>query len=393
MKPLPQIRLKRVAHQNKDILILEFRYNDMLIQKVKDTGKARWSATKKAWYLVFSESHINLIKRIFQNEVTFIEDASLLSVPRGLKPKYTKVGRVISEENKTMIRNFVSYLRGKRYSKSTVKTYFTFVADFFQYANHIPITDLTNRDVELFLENVFVPRQYSISSQRQFISAMKLFLKFNTSTQIDELHLIRPTRSKLLPTVLSIEEVVEMLRCTKNLKHRAILALIYSAGLRISELLNLQLAHIDIDRRQIYVKNSKGRKDRTIILAESFLPVFKNYFHTYKPEFYFAEGQPRQRYSAESVRAFLRRSCRLARISKRVTPHTLRHSYATHLLENGIDLRYIQELLGHAKPETTMIYTHVSRKDLLNIQSPLDIAVKKIVAIQEQDTPRLSKNL
>ncbi len=123
------------------------------------------------------------------------------------------------------------------------------------------------------------------------------------------------------------------------------------------------------------------------------LPLIKNYFSTYRPQIYFAEGRSAHRHTDESVRAFLKKSCKSARISKRVTPHTLRHSYATHLLENGIDLRYIQELLGHQKPETTMIYTHVSKKDLLNIESPLDIAVKKLMNTENNsDMSRLSQN-
>jgi len=219
---------------------------------------------------------------------------------------------------------------------------------------------------------------------------MKLFVTFYPDTKIDNLTLDRPKKSYLLPTVLSNEEIINILRCTKNLKHRAIIAMIYSAGLRISELINLQLSQIDIQRRQIIVKSSKGRKDRNIILAKSCIPLILNYLNTYKPNIFFAEGKPSEKYSPESVRAFLKRSCNAAHITKKVTPHTLRHSYATHLLENGIDLRYIQELLGHAKPETTMIYTHVSKKDLLKIESPLDVAVKKIALdTNKQNTTRL----
>ena len=118
-----------------------------------------------------------------------------------------------------------------------------------------------------------------------------------------------------------------------------------------------------------------------------------NYLNTYNPNIFFTEGKPSQKYSAESIRAFLKRSCKSANIAKKVTPHTLRHSYATHLLENGIDLRYIQELLGHAKPETTMLYTHVSKKDLLNIESPLDIAFKNLVkGDHSNNNIRLSEN-
>ena len=187
----------------------------------------------------------------------------------------------------------------------------------------------------------------------------------------------RPRRSKRLPLVLSKEEVISLIQVTRNLKHRTCIALIYSCGLRISELINLELRDIDIERRQLLICQGKGRKDRYIILAESFLPLMRNYLTTFQPERYFIEGRPGKTYSATSIRKFLKASCQRARIYKRVTPHTLRHSYATHLLESGVDLRYIQELLGHAKPENTMIYTHVAKKDLLSIGSPLDLIVNE----------------
>ena len=154
--------------------------------------------------------------------------------------------------------------------------------------------------------------------------------------------------------------------------------MLYSCGLRVSELINLKLTHINIDRRQVLIKNSKGRKDRYVGLSERFLPLLKNYLVSYNPSTYLIEGKPNQTYTAGSVRKLIAKSCQKAKIYKKVTPHTLRHSYATHLLEQGVDLRYIQELLGHARPETTMIYTHIARKDLLNIKNPLDSAIQQL---------------
>jgi len=352
-----------------------FKYNQQLISIIKRSGKFKWSISLKYWYSDFSQENFELIKQSFKDIANIYQDSSIFETP--VKPLIRKK-RIISDQNKEIIRSYISYLKGKRYSESTVKTYFTFLADFLDFVNHIPLENLTNRDVEIFIEEVFISRGYSISTHRQFISALKLFIVFYPNSRIQNLALTRPKRSKFLPTVLSKEEIIDILRYTRNLKHRAILALIYSAGLRIGELLNLQLKHIDINRRQIIIKNSKGRKDRNVILAESFIPLLLNYLNTYNPSIFFAEGKLGQKYSASSIRAFLKRSCKAANVSKTVTPHTLRHSYATHLLENGIDLRYIQELLGHSKPETTMLYTHVSKKDLLKIESPLDIALKKL---------------
>jgi len=386
----PTLVLKKVLHRKKVRLLLLFPYNEAIISTIRNLKIYSWSQTLKGWYTNFSSEQVEQIKKILKNDVKFKLDATMYKTfnMRPIKEK-----RVISEENKEILRSYVSYLKGKCYSESTVKTYFTFVADFFNYLKDIPLDTITNRDVEKFIETVFIPRKYSISSHRQFISALKLFKVFYPECKIEELNLKRPKKSQILPTVLSKEEVIDLLRYTKNLKHRAVLAMIYSAGLRISELLNLELKHIDVDRRQLTVKNSKGRKDRNIILAQSFIPLMQNYLMSYNPETYFVEGKPFQKYSAESIRAFLHRSSKIARITKRVTPHTLRHSYATHLLENGIDIRYIQELLGHAKPETTMIYTHVSKKDLLNIESPLDLAVKSLVdSNKDKNNLRLSGN-
>lgn len=204
----------------------------------------------------------------------------------------------------------------------------------------------------------------------------------------------RPKKSKILPTVLSQQEIIDLLRNTKNIKHRAVLGLLYSSGLRVGELINLELRHINIDRRQILIKNAKGRKDRYVVLSQGYLPLLTNYVQTYRPRRYFAEGSLGKQYSASSIRKFLYRSCRAARITKKVTPHTLRHSYATHLLENGIGIRHIQELLGHTKPETTMIYTHVAKKDLMDIQSPLDtILVQLSKRYKEEQNVLLSQNI
>ncbi len=387
----PTLLLKKVVHRKKIRLLLLFPYNNHIISKIKEIEGYFWSQTLKGWYTDYSLININFIKKALKYDVLFKLDDSIYNLE--LKIRHPKKQREISESNKKIIKEYAKYLKGKCYSESTVKTYSTFIADFFDYIKETPLSSLTNRDVEKFIEDVFIPRKYSISTHRQFISTIKIFKAFYPTCKIEEISLKRPKKSKILPTVLSKEEVIDLLRYTKNLKHRAVLAMLYSAGLRISELLNLKLLHIDIDRKQLTIKNSKGRKDRNIILAQSFIPLMQNYLMSYNPKTYFVEGKPHQKYSSESVRSFLHRATKIARIKKRVTPHTLRHSYATHLLENGIDLRYIQELLGHAKPETTMIYTHVSKKDLLKIESPLDLAVKELIDSNKNNSNiRLSGN-
>jgi site-specific recombinase XerD len=365
----PTIFLEQKSHKKELKLLLKFSYNDTLIGLTRKLPDAKWSSTLRSWYIKYSLENTELVKNTFKN-ITRINAEKL--------PKKEVFKRNLTEDEKILLNNFYLYLKGKRYSASTIQTYTFFVADFVNFHTKKALEELTNRDVELFIEHVFIERNYSVSSQRQFISALKIFIIFCPQTKINDLVLERPKKSRKLPSVLSQEEVLSIIQSTQNLKHRAIIALIYSCGLRISELINMKLSDFYIERKQLIVKDGKGRKDRYVSLADSFLPLLKNYYHSYKPKFYFVEGQNGGKYSAESVRQFLRKSCLNANIKKTVTPHTLRHSYATHLLENGVDIRYIQSLLGHAKPETTMIYTHVKRKDLMEIQNPLDVALQKI---------------
>ena len=365
----PTIFLEQKSHKKELKLLLKFEFNDTLINLTKKLKDARWSRSMQSWYLNFTQENIQLVTEIFK-DITPINSDKL--------PKKDLFKRNLTASEKILLNDFYLYLKGKRYSTSTLQTYTFFVADFINFYTKKALEELTNRDVELFIEKVFIERNYSVSSQRQFVSALKLFIVFYPQTKINDLVLERPKRSRQLPSVLSQEEVLSIIQSTQNLKHRAIIALLYSCGLRISELINMKLADFHIERKQLIVKNGKGRKDRYVSLADSFLPLLSNYYNSYKPKIFFVEGQNGGKYSAESVRQFLRKSCLKAKIKKNVTPHTLRHSYATHLLENGVDIRYIQSLLGHAKPETTMIYTHVKRKDLMDIQNPLDVALQKI---------------
>lgn len=369
MEKYPTIYLEQVVHRKKPQLLIKFTYNTKLINLVRSIKNTFWSRRLKSWYIEDSKENQLLITNTFKSITT-------VNVDKISKKQLFK--RNLTESEKQLLNKFFSYLKGKRYSESTIETYTFFIADFVNFHTKTPLDQLTNRNVELFIEKVFIERNYSVSSQRQFISALKIFIAFYPFTKINDLVLERPKKSRKLPSILSQEEVLHIIAATQNLKHRAIIALIYSCGLRISELINLKLADFHIERKQLIVKNGKGRKDRYVSLADSFLPLLSNYYHSYKPKIYFVEGQNEGKYSAESVRQFLKKNCLKANITKTVTPHTLRHSYATHLLENGVDIRYIQSLLGHSKPETTMIYTHVKRKDLMEIQNPLDTALKKI---------------
>lgn len=361
------VLLENKKHRGKDRILIRFKYNYTLKEVLKRNLSALWSKSLNCWYIDNTSSNLETLTSSLKNNYKVTN-----------RVQKSDISYNFNQQQRDFLNGFFKYLRGKRYSKSTIETYTFFIADLVRHFKDIDLETLTNRHIELFIESVFIQRNYSISTQRQFISAVKQLVLYYPHTNIDDLQLVRPKKSRKLPLVLSKEEVIDILKNTRNLKHRAVLALLYSAGLRISELINLKLHDINVDRRQLHIKDAKGRKDRYVILAESFIPLLINYFSSYKPKIFFVEGTNYEKYSASSIRKFLKRSCSQANINKVVTPHTLRHSFATHLLEDGISLRHIQELLGHSKPETTMIYTKVSKKDLLEIKSPLDTILMKL---------------
>jgi len=381
------IRISNIRAEGRTVLCLSFPRSWEIIELVRELEGRRWVPEHLCWHATASISNLQYIDR-YLGKVALLDksnldygaieeaEASVTAVAKRCSTGTSKFAG-LSEDSQQQIREMVALMRGRRYAESTVRTYGGILIDFLLLINAKPLVALSNDDIERFNQEFILKRNYSISFQRQFIGAIKMFCKAHPNCGIDVPQLVRPRKEFKLPLVLSKEEILDLLRNTRNIKHRTALAMIYAAGLRISELLTLELCHIDIDRRQVRIIHSKGRKDRYVVLAQSFILLLGNYLATYSPQKYFVEGASGGQYSAESIRAVLRRSCERAGIRKHVTPHTLRHSYATHLLESGVDLRYIQELLGHAKPETTMIYTHVSRKDLLDIKSPLDTVVEE----------------
>jgi site-specific recombinase XerD len=181
----------------------------------------------------------------------------------------------------------------------------------------------------------------------------------------------RPRKEKPLPSVLSKEEALCIIDCTNNIKHKCIVGLLYSSGLRRSELLNLTLTDIDSKRMVITIRNAKGNKDRTTVLSPSLLKELQAYYKAYRPVKYLFESPKGSQYSASSVLNIIAAAAIKAGIPKKVTPHMLRHSFATHLLENGTDIRHIQLLLGHSSTKTTEIYTHVANRSFMNIKDLL----------------------
>jgi site-specific recombinase XerD len=214
---------------------------------------------------------------------------------------------------------------------------------------------------------------HSFTHINQSINAIKFYYtKILNRLEMSLAGIDRPAKEKKLPKVLSKEEVAAILKTVTNLKHRCLLLLLYSGGLRISEVINLELSDIQTNRNLLLIRGAKGFKDRTTLLSGKLLEELRLYYKQYKPKVWLFEGQEGGRYTVESTRRVFHAALEKAGIKQSATPHTLRHSFATHLLEQGTDLRYIQELLGHSSSRTTEIYTHITKYGLDKIISPLD---------------------
>lgn len=340
-------RAEPIKHRGENRIAVYFEKNAEWIARIKKLENVKWSATLKAWHLPDND----------ENRKRFKLDPTLN----------------LSEEQALKIAEFIRWLKSKRYSESTIKTYSEAIKTFLLYYSNKAISDITNNDLIKFNNDYILKKNLSSSYQNQIVNGVKLFFQTieQSKLKVDLVH--RPKREKLLPNVLSKEEVKEILGVTQNMKHRTMLSLIYACGLRCGELLALKPMHIDSHRKLLIIKQAKGKKDRIAPLSIKSIQMLREYYAAYKPKEYLFEGQHAgQPYDNRSLQKVLKQSLLKAQITKPVTLHWLRHSYATHLLEAGTNLRYIQEILGHSSPKTTQIYTHVSSEGLQHIISPFD---------------------
>ncbi len=265
----------------------------------------------------------------------------------------------------------------RNYSHKTIKTYESGIRNLVRYFRPKHPRELSSEDLRTVLLHLIQEKGYAASTINQVINALRFLYGelYKRPMQLGDLP--RPAKERRLPAVLSEEEVLRILNAVDNLKHKTILMLTYSAGLRVGEVVRLRVSDIDEQRGVIHLHKAKGNKDRYTVLSHSLLGTLADYLRDYRPREYLFEGQDgRRHYSERSVQAVFERAANDAGITKKVSVHTLRHSFATHLLEAGTDLRYIQELLGHSSSKTTEIYTHVSKKSIGKIVSPLDRVLK-----------------
>jgi len=371
--------IKRAIYEEGSCLTLQFEYNRELIDLVKKVEGMRWDSIGRCWYVQDGKDMLAKLFRLFKG-VAFL-DYSNLKQKESLLHEEVKDERIIPDditgvlaaEEEEAIASLRRWMYHCRYSQSTVANYSAALITFLKFIKPKKAKDVKEGDVIFFVDDYILRNRMSYAYQNQLLSALKLFYGEIYKTTLDIGKLKRPRREHRLPNVLGKEEVESILKAPLNLKHRMMLVLIYGCGLRRGELLNLEISHVDRVRKLLIIRQAKGMKDRVVPLSDRMLERIREYQEAYKPAVWLFEGQGKgSKYSEASLQEVFKQALRKAGINKPATLHWLRHSYATHLLEAGTDLRYIQELLGHKSSKTTEIYTHVSIRSIQNIRSPFD---------------------
>lgn len=289
---------------------------------------------------------------------------------------------------------FQHLLDARGYAENTKRTYLSMVATMMEWFSGQDLDRLENADLNRFFSQYVVAKGYSLSFQRQMIGAIKLFYSKRPERKLDLERVQYPRKAQPLPKILSLEEIGRLLASVSNMKHRCLIALQYGCGLRVSELLRLRLRDLWMEDGLLFIRGSKGQKDRRVKLSSKLVAEVGRYRDAYRPTDYLFEGQQGGLYSANSVNQVLQKAAKAAGIKRKVSSHMLRHSYATHLMDRGIDLRIIQELLGHKSSRTTEIYTHVSQRLINDTPSPFDfleqVPLDEIKNTKHGDNPKTS---
>lgn len=369
------ITLKHLLIQNKKMIGIQF-YPDKTVQlAVKNLNGIKWSEKYGLAYLVNNKDNINQIFNIFKGIAWVDTNKFYLNKPLRKENENLCLDWYRNKPNSLnklkCPENFLQKLELKQYAYNTAKVYIYMFEKFINFHSSTNLMEINEINIRNYI-SILSKENKSKSFLNQMINSIKFYYEIVESMPNRFYEIERPIKKNILPKIISLEEVKAIINNTNNIKHKCIVSLMYSAGLRRSELLNLKITDIDSKRMVINVKDTKGNKERLTILSKTILTDLRVYFIKWKPKKYLFEGTNYTKYSASSVLKIVKSAALKANIRKTVTPHMLRHSFATHLLENGTDLRYIQVLLGHSSSKTTEIYTHVAINNLKTIKSPLD---------------------
>lgn len=372
-----EIKLEYGKHNGEQVVFLHFEKDFILIAALKTLKTVRWSRTNCCWYILLTDFDLTSLLSLMKG-LAWIDYSKLKKSELDVKPE-TDAAPIEEEKVKLSgeciekLDKFEKWLLHRRYSDSTVKTYLDSLKVFMIFILPKSIKDADNSDMVRFVNEYIIRRGLSFSYQNQVVNACKLFYRVIVQSTMDITKLERPKRQQKLPNVLDKSEVKAILESLSNYKHRAMLSLIYACGLRRGELLNLEPSDINSRSGILFIRQAKGRKDRIVPISGKIIEILREYYKIYKPKRWLFEGQKAgEKYTGSSLQEVLKNAVKLAKINKPVALHWLRHCYATHLLESGTDLRYVQELLGHKSSKTTEIYTHVRKESLQKIKSPFD---------------------
>lgn len=379
MNSLPKVQLVPAKHREQAVVCIKF---DVLHSAVNDIVKLlpgrKWSQTMRCWYVPATRDSAGLVYK-YLRKLAFVDyellksyaAVSAVAAPAVIAEKKATV--VLHPDKLKAVEEFEQYMHVRRYSINTIASYVDGLKQFLKFFNDKVVAEIDSNDLQLFNSAHIIAQKRSASYQNQVINAVKLFFSTQQQKRLDPDLVQRPRRAKNLPNVLSKEETKQLLGSLSNVKHKTMLSLIYACGLRCGELLALRERDFNFERRLLQIRQAKGKKDRVVPINDKLIVMLKAYQEVYKTEQYLFEGQQKgEPYDARSLQQVLKLAVERAGIKKPVTLHWLRHSYATHLLESGTDLRYIQTLLGHSSSRTTEIYTHVSNYSLQRIVSPFE---------------------
>ncbi|MCB0471993.1 MAG: tyrosine-type recombinase/integrase [Flavobacteriaceae bacterium] len=376
MKFSQHITLINLLIDSKSCIGLRFYANKALSIIIETLDGIKWSDEFNMYYLPNTQNNIDHIFRTFRgvawiNTQYFYKRTKSKELREVIDVSWFR-NRKLPNNYKSCPEIYLKKLELKKYANNTVKSYVSCFEDFINHFKDQDIDHLNENNIREYLQSL-VQLQRSNSYINQAINSIKFYYEIVLGMPNRFYDIERPRRETKLPSVLSKENIRNLINNTNNIKHRCITSLLYSAGLRRSELLNLKLNDIDSSRMLVKVSGAKGNKDRYTLLSIKTLADLRKYYKEFRPKIYLFEGPNGSKYSPNSVGKIVTNAALKAGIRQKVSPHTLRHSFATHLLEAGTDIRYIQLLLGHNSTKTTEIYTHVARSSFDSIKNPLDL--------------------
>jgi len=382
-RPKKDCKVRLEKHEaDKRFMRLYFPSSVRLVETIKRLSYSRYSkhhdcyllpATKKmraALHYHLESTSAMIVDNLPQG---YVSDRNQINAKsRQLSRAKKQLLESIPKEAEDYLVELMNMIMAMNYSPSTLKSYSSAFISFLRHHNYRNPTEISRKEVVAYLGQ-FSERGLKSSSGHQTLNALKFYFKYVLEWEDTAWEIPRPKKEKALPEVLSMEECKRVFDSVSNPKHKLILLMTYGAGLRVGEVVNLHWSDIDFQTHKIHIKEGKGKKDRMVMLPYAVLGKLEEYRNLYSSRNFVFEGQMADEpYSTTSVQAVMRSAIKKAKISKRATVHTLRHSFATHLLENGTDIRFIQKVLGHSSIKTTTVYAHVSKKQVGQIQSPLD---------------------